>query len=195
MNHDPNPPRPTEEDFYSAQRQQRYEQCGVNPPHPVYGPLDAPTYGTSPAVPASQYVQAYPPKKSNTPKVLLIVGLCMLLLCGGIGACSVLGIGAVVNEQGKRATDVTVTSCTGKPNQFGNMIEVGYKIKNSGSTKYTYAMTFVADDATGRRLGEGGALAVDLGPGQETAGSATINTADPAAPVSGKLSCKLSGSV
>ena len=138
-----------------------------NPAYPVPGPPASYPYGPAP-------VQ----KKSNTWKwVLGILGGLTVLLCLGIGGCVAL-LGGAVNEvnqeQNAKRSDVTVTSCTPKPNKFLNSVDVGYKITNSGQVRRTYLVTFAVNDAAGNRLGEGLGSSLDLDPGQSTEATAAV---------------------
>ena len=142
--------------------------------------------------PNQPYVPPVPPapKKSNVWKWLLGIGAAVVVLClGGLGACAALGIGAVNKidkDAAAKKSDVTITSCTTKPNKILNSVDVGYKITNSGNTKRTYLVTFAVDDATGNRLGETVGSSLDLNPGQSTADTSPVLLDKPA---SGKVKC------
>lgn len=164
---------------------------GAFPIPPIQGDTLTQAQGPGPyPQPQPQYAPQPPPKKSNAWKWILGVAIGLVVLCGGgLAACAAIGMNAVdsvVDEQNAKKSDVKVTSCNSKPNEILSSVEVGYTIKNSGSSRRTYLVTFAVNDAAGNRLGETVGSSLDLDPGQSTSNTSPV-LLDKAA--SGKISC------
>lgn len=134
-------------------------------PPPGYG---QPMYGQPP------YPMMQPPKKSNTGKVLAIIGgvvAAIVLVCVGLVALGVVGAKQAQNEAD---ADVTVSSCGTQEMLNAQAGDAVVSITNHSSSTQSYYVTVAFESRDGGVQYDTAFATVDnLGPGQTTTAKAS----------------------
>lgn len=140
--------------------------------------------------------QPTPPKKGmpTWAKVLLIIGILSVVLCGGGFAACTLLVGKAANDIEKgnaaKAGHVKLTTCEAQSADSGLLPNVNFDIEvnNSGKSQETYFIDVIVTDASGTRVGNTTEVISDVRPGAKAVEEGTVLLSQK---VTGTITCKI----